>query len=130
MWKLCYNLQIMAEKDNRIIIFSDGASKGNPGPGGYGAVVVLPEGKVIELGEGEGYTTNNRMELAGAIAGLTEAKGEEEIVFYTDSKYVINGMTGWKSSNCRVTPKRKNCRLPNAIWFRVNWKNTDSRAPT
>ncbi len=85
----------MAEKDNRIIIFSDGASKGNPGPGGYGAVVVLPEGKVIELGEGEGYTTNNRMELAGAIAGLTEAKGEEEIVFYTDSKYVINGMTGW-----------------------------------
>jgi len=81
---------------DKIIIFSDGASKGNPGPGGFGAVVVLPEGKVVELGGYEKHTTNNRMELSGAISGLTEIlKNKEEIIFYTDSKYVINGITGW-----------------------------------
>jgi ribonuclease HI len=81
---------------DKIIIFSDGASKGNPGSGGFGAVVVLPEGKVVELGGYDKHTTNNRMELSGAIAGLQEiVKNKEEIIFYTDSKYVINGMTGW-----------------------------------
>lgn len=81
---------------DKIIIFSDGASKGNPGPGGYGAVVVLPTSKVIELGGGDKHTTNNRMELSGAVAGLGELlNNKEEIVFYTDSKYVINGMTAW-----------------------------------
>jgi ribonuclease HI len=89
---------------DKIIIFSDGASKGNPGPGGYGCVVVLPTGKVVELGGANKHTTNNRMELSGAIAGLKEViknkparlhSGGEEIVIYTDSKYVINGMTGW-----------------------------------
>ena len=64
---------------DKIIIFSDGASKGNPGPGGFGSVVVTPEGKVIELGGGDKHTTNNRMELAGAIAGLGEViKNKEE----------------------------------------------------
>lgn len=79
-----------------IIIFSDGASKGNPGPGGYGVVVVRPEGKVVELGGFDKHTTNNRMELSGAVSGLTEvSKSNEDVIFYTDSKYVINGMTGW-----------------------------------
>jgi len=81
---------------DKIIIFSDGASKGNPGPGGFGCVVVLPQGRVVELGGSDLHTTNNRMELSGAIAGLTEVKKENsEILFYTDSKYVINGITGW-----------------------------------
>jgi ribonuclease HI len=81
---------------NQTIIFCDGASKGNPGPGGYGAVVVLSEGKVIELGGGEKHTTNNRMELLGAIKALEEiSKTVGEILIYTDSKYLINGITGW-----------------------------------
>ena len=81
---------------DKIIIFTDGASKGNPGPGGYGAVIVLPEGKVIELGGFEKHTTNNRMELLGAEKSLTEILyKKEEIIIYTDSKYLINGMTGW-----------------------------------
>ena len=81
---------------DKIIIFSDGASKGNPGPGGFGAIVVWPEGKVAEFGGFEKHTTNNRMELSGAISALEEVfKRDEEILFYTDSKYVINGMTAW-----------------------------------
>lgn len=92
MWKLCYNLKMQ----NKIIIFTDGASKGNPGPGGYGAVVVLPEGKVTELGGYEKHTTNNRMELTGAVKALEEISNKkEEVVICTDSKYLIGGMTGW-----------------------------------
>jgi ribonuclease HI len=90
----------MQNKENKIIIFTDGASKGNPGPGGYGAVVVLPEGKVIELGGGEKKTTNNRMELTGAVEALShlplsDEGGLREVEVYTDSKYLINGVTGW-----------------------------------
>ena len=81
---------------NKIIIFTDGASKGNPGPGGFGAVIVLPEGKVLEVGGFETHTTNNKMELSGAIGALKEIQNrKEEIIIYTDSKYLINGMTGW-----------------------------------
>ena len=90
---------------NKIIIFTDGASKGNPGPGGFGAVIVLPEdeacpnlsqGRVVELGGSEKHTTNNRMELAGAIMALGEIlKREEDVLVYTDSKYLIGGMTEW-----------------------------------
>lgn len=84
------------KENNKIIIFSDGASKGNPGSGGYGAIVVFPDGKVVELGGRETHTTNNRMELSGAASALGEiGKHEESIEVYTDSKYVINGMTGW-----------------------------------
>lgn len=83
-------------KEGKIIIFSDGASKGNPGPGGFGVVIVLPEGKVVELGGAEKHTTNNRMELTGALKALEKVKDrKDDIVIYTDSKYVINGMTGW-----------------------------------
>lgn len=83
-----------------IIIFTDGASKGNPGPGGYGAIIIFPEGKVVELGGGEKKTTNNRMELTGAIKALEEIRQrgtltDERVTVYTDSKYLIGGMTGW-----------------------------------
>jgi len=59
----------------RTIVFSDGATKGNPGPGGWGATVVSPEGQVTELGGAEAHTTNNRMELTGAIRALECARG-------------------------------------------------------
>ena len=53
-----------------IIVFTDGAAKGNPGPGGWGAIVLTPDQHVTELGGGSPHTTNNRMELSGAIAAL------------------------------------------------------------
>jgi ribonuclease HI len=80
-----------------IILFTDGAAKGNPGPGGWGAVVVTPAGQVTELGgRAAGTTTNNRMELTGAIMGLTEIRSVQgAVALYTDSTYVIKGIREW-----------------------------------
>ena len=81
---------------NKILIFSDGASKGNPGPGGWGAVVVLPTGKVFELGGAEKKTTNNRMEMMAALSAFQKISSEKgEAIVFTDSNYLINGMTKW-----------------------------------
>jgi ribonuclease HI len=82
--------------DQPIIIFTDGASKGNPGPGGWGAVIVRPDGHVTELGGGAPLTTNNKMELTGAIQALSclqATNGRLEV--YTDSTYVIQGIREW-----------------------------------
>ena len=57
------------------IVFTDGAAKGNPGPGGWAAIVVTPDGEVAELGGGAPHTTNNKMELSGAIAALDHLAG-------------------------------------------------------
>lgn len=79
-----------------IIVFTDGSSKGNPGPGGWGAIVASAEGQVTELGGGAPLTTNNKMELSGAIAALSHIEsiaGPVEI--YTDSTYVIQGIREW-----------------------------------
>jgi ribonuclease HI len=79
-----------------ILIFSDGACSGNPGPGGWGAVIATPDGNVTELGGGDKATTNNRMELSATIAALRFIKKEKGSVdFYTDSTYVIRGITQW-----------------------------------
>ncbi len=79
-----------------ILIFSDGACSGNPGPGGFGAILVYPEGKIEEIGSGRAATTNNRMEIAGVIAGLQKVKDRpEDIWVLTDSTYVIRGITQW-----------------------------------
>lgn len=77
-----------------IKIFTDGSSRGNPGPGGWGAVVVDGD-TVTELGGAERNTTNNRMELMAAIKGLEVAAENSSIVIYTDSRYIINGITSW-----------------------------------
>lgn len=78
------------------IVFTDGAAKGNPGPGGWGAIIVTPEDIVTELGDGSPHTTNNKMELSGAIAALEElADHAGPIAIYTDSTYVIQGITQW-----------------------------------
>lgn len=76
-------------------IFTDGACSGNPGPGGYG--VILRYGTTEkELSGGEAVTTNNRMELLGAISGLRALKEPCSVTLYSDSQYLINGMTkGW-----------------------------------
>ena len=79
-----------------ITVFSDGAAKGNPGPGGWGAVVVAPDGQVTELGGREIHTTNNRMELTAAIEGLLHVQHlDGPVALYTDSTYVIKGIREW-----------------------------------
>lgn len=79
-----------------IVVFTDGASKRNPGPGGWGVVIVRPEGHVTELGGGAKTTTNNRMELTGAIQALTHLERVEgRLAIYTDSTYVIQGIREW-----------------------------------
>ncbi|MBP6949194.1 MAG: ribonuclease HI [Candidatus Pacebacteria bacterium] len=79
----------------KITIYTDGSSRGNPGPGGWAAVIMTEE-EVIELGGREDLTTNNRMELSGALFGLKEVGvGVEDIEVCTDSQYVKKGMTEW-----------------------------------
>ncbi len=89
-------------------IYTDGACKGNPGPGGYGTVLVF-NGREKELSGGEKATTNNRMELTAAIVGLKMLKERCEVTLYSDSKYLIDSITkkwvyswkdkGWKKSD-------------------------------
>src|SRR5262245_2544963 len=79
----------------RVAIFTDGACSGNPGPGGYG-VVMRYEAATKELSRGFRRTTNNRMELLAAIAGLEALKKPCSVELYSDSKYVVNGIAeGW-----------------------------------
>jgi ribonuclease HI len=79
-----------------ITIFSDGAAKGNPGPGGWGVVVITPDGHVTELGGREAHTTNNRMELTAAIEALGHVRRlDRPVAMYTDSTYVIKGIREW-----------------------------------
>lgn len=80
-----------------IEIFCDGSSLGNPGPGGYG--VILRYGSYEkELSRGYKITTNNRMELLGALAALSALKEPCKVTLYSDSNYVIQGMTAWRFS--------------------------------
>ena len=79
-------------------IYTDGACTGNPGPGGWGVVVYFADGSVHELGGRSAQTTNNRMEMQAAIAALqflTQSEQQEFITLYTDSQYLINGITKW-----------------------------------
>ena len=82
----------------KITIYTDGSSRGNPGPGGWGAVIITDD-EVIELGGSEVLTTNNRMELSGALHGLREIddtnKKIQEVEVCTDSQYVKKGMMEW-----------------------------------
>jgi len=80
-----------------ITIYTDGSSRGNPGPGGYGAII-FHDDKVTEIGGREEHTTNNRMELTGAIRSLEFAINNlqfTKIQIHTDSEYVIKGITEW-----------------------------------
>ncbi len=99
------------ENISKIIIFSDGSSSGNPGPGGWGAIVSMPDGSVVEIGGAKKYTTNNRMELTGAIKALQfVGKSFGEIILNTDSSYLINGITkwiyGWRKNNWKNSAKK------------------------
>jgi ribonuclease HI len=77
-----------------ITIFTDGSARGNPGPGGWGAVIAK-EFEVIEIGGFDPYTTNNKMELTAAIEALKTLEFGVDVTLYTDSEYMIKGMTEW-----------------------------------
>jgi ribonuclease HI len=80
----------------KIVVFTDGAAKGNPGPGGWGVVIATPDGRVTELGGGAPHTTNNQMELSGAIEALRRLRTlPNRIALHTDSTYVMRGITEW-----------------------------------
>jgi ribonuclease HI len=78
-----------------IDIFTDGACSGNPGPGGWAAVIVRDGGAAEEIGGREAHTTNNRMELRAAIEALLHVPADESVCIVSDSQYMLNGMTSW-----------------------------------
>ena len=106
---------------NEVTIYTDGACSGNPGPGGWGALLQFGEHE-RELKGGEGNTTNNRMELTAAVAALETLKRTCKIHLHTDSTYLRDGMTSWihnwKRNGWRTTAKKpvKNVDL----WLRLD----------
>ena len=101
---------------NEIIIFTDGASSGNPGPGGYGTVLISGKHR-LEKSAGYSLTTNNRMELMAVIAGLESLKiKKSKVVIYTDSRYVADSVEkGWVFQwESKAFKKKKNADL----WIR------------
>lgn len=78
----------------KLSIYTDGACSGNPGPGGWGALLMW-NGNVREISGGEAHTTNNRMELTAAIEALKLLRRRSNVTLYTDSSYVRNGITSW-----------------------------------
>ena len=95
--------------NNSVEIFTDGACKGNPGPGGWGALLRY-KGQEKELFGGELDTTNNRMEMMAVIEALRTLKRPCEVILTTDSVYVKNGITswieGWKQKNWKTSAKK------------------------
>ena len=95
----------------KVELYTDGACRGNPGPGGWGAILVY-HGKEKELSGGEASTTNNRMELMAAIAGMSALREPCEIVLTSDSKYLVDAINkGWLAS-----------------WKRNGWRKADKSA--
>ena len=94
---------------SEVEIYTDGACRGNPGPGGWG-VLLRANGKERELCGGELHTTNNRMELMAAIEALTALSRPCEVALYTDSEYVRRGISewleGWKRAGWRTAARK------------------------
>jgi ribonuclease HI len=101
---------------NQLIIYTDGASRGNPGPGGYGTILMWGNTKK-ELSGGYRYTTNNRMELMAVIAGLEALKKDGlKITIYSDSQYVVKAvkegwLKNWIATNFKGGKKNKDLWL-------------------
>jgi ribonuclease HI len=93
-----------------VVIYTDGACRGNPGPGGWGAVLIS-RGAERELSGGEPDTTNNRMELTAAIEALQALKRPCKVELHTDSQYLRNGITEWLS-----------------VWKKRGWRTTSNGA--
>ena len=106
----------------KYIIYTDGACSGNPGPGGWGAVIFDELKKQHNISGKDKDTTNNRMELMAPIMALKKIKSESDVVIFTDSTYVKNGITewvkkweknGWKSSNKKPVKNKD-------LWIKLN----------
>ncbi|MEZ5923577.1 MAG: ribonuclease HI [Hyphomicrobiaceae bacterium] len=121
----------MSERRPKITIYTDGACSGNPGPGGWGAILISGSHRK-ELNGGEPATTNNRMELTAAIQSLETLRRPSDVALYTDSSYLKDGITkwihGWKRNGWRTADKKpvKNVelwqRLENALArHRIEW---------
>ena len=115
----------------RVEVFTDGACSGNPGPGGWGAILRYND-TTKELFGGEADTTNNRMELMAAIEALDALKAPSDVELYTDSNYLRGGITswikGWKKNGWRTADRKpvKNAELwerleKSASRHKVNW---------
>ena len=92
-----------------VVLYTDGACIGNPGPGGYGAVL-LSGGRPKELSDGYRLTTNNRMEMMAVIVGLEALNGRRRVALYSDSKYVLDALSkGW-AARWRANGWRRNRR--------------------
>ena len=96
-------------KNNIVVIYTDGACSGNPGPGGWGAILTYGNHR-RELHGGEAETTNNKMELTAAIKALEALKRKSRVELYTDSVYVKNGISEWIHN-----------------WKRRGWKTADRK---
>ena len=116
----------------KVEIFTDGACKGNPGPGGWGALLIAGEHKK-ELYGGERNTTNNRMELRAVIEALSALKRPCDVIVHTDSQYVQKGISewihGWKARGWKTAAKEpvKNADLWQELdaaqaRHRIEWK--------
>jgi len=115
-----------------IIIYTDGACKGNPGPGGWGALLVCGEHE-RELFGGEPLTTNNRMELIAVIEALQALRSQLPVTIYTDSQYVQKGITewlaGWRARGWKTAARKpvKNADLWQQLadladGFEISWR--------
>jgi ribonuclease HI len=114
-------------------IYTDGACSGNPGPGGWGAVIFDNNKNQINISGKEKESTNNRMELMAPIMALKKVKNNSKIVIYTDSTYVKNGITvwikkweknGWINSNKKIVKNKDLWVKLNDLCFKnlVTWK--------
>ena len=107
----------------KVVIYTDGACKGNPGPGGWGVLLRADDGTEKELCGGERETTNNRMEMMAVIEALQALKRPTDVVLHLDSQYVLKGITewlaGWKARGWKTASKQavKNVDL---------WQHLDS----
>lgn len=99
----------MSNERPQVVIYTDGACSGNPGPGGWGALLTFGKHEK-EIFGGAPHTTNNRMELTAAIKALEALKRPSPVTLYTDSQYLRQGITewlaGWKRNNWRTSTKK------------------------
>jgi ribonuclease HI len=94
-----------------VVLYADGACSGNPGPGGWAAILYQPAtGRKLEISDGEAETTNNRMEMTAVVEGLLRLKGPSRVRIVSDSQYVINGLKNWVHG-----------------WQRNGWKTSDRK---
>ena len=111
----------MRPDSSTVEVFTDGACLGNPGPGGWGAVLRW-QGREKELAGGEPMTTNNRMEMMAAIAALESLKRSSRVAIHTDSTYLRDGVTSWihtwKTNGWRTAAKKEVKNID--LWLRLD----------